>query len=63
MAQRGIVLTYETIREWCNKFTSYFAKELKRQNRTKLGSTWHLEEVFQVDSASSKALVFLLRSY
>ena len=46
MAQRGIGLSYETIREWCDKFGPYFAEELKRQNRTKLGSKWHLDEVF-----------------
>lgn len=46
MAERGIVLTYETVREWCLKFGPYFANALKRRNRKKIGSKWHLDEVF-----------------
>jgi transposase-like protein len=38
MAQRGIQLTYETVREWCGKFGPYFAEELQKRNRAKLGS-------------------------
>jgi transposase-like protein len=30
MAMRGVQLTYETVREWCGKFGSYFAEELRR---------------------------------
>ncbi len=29
MAQRGIVLTYETVRQWCQKFGQTAANELK----------------------------------
>jgi putative transposase len=46
MAERGIVLTYESVRDWCLKFGPYFANELKRRNRTRIGSKWHLDEVF-----------------
>jgi putative transposase len=46
MAERGIVLTYETVRDWCPKFGPYFANELKQRNRKKIGSKWHLDEVF-----------------
>jgi transposase-like protein len=28
MAERGVVLTYETVRDWCLKFGPYFANEL-----------------------------------
>src|SRR5690349_8692736 len=45
MAERGIVLTYETIRQWCLKFGQGYANELKRR-RPKPGDTWHLDEVF-----------------
>jgi putative transposase len=45
MAQRGIVLTYETIRQWCLKFGQSYANELKRR-RTCPGDKWHLDEVF-----------------
>ena len=46
MARRGVQLTYETVREWCDKFGPYFAEELRRRNKGKLGSKWHLDEVF-----------------
>ncbi len=29
MAQRGVILTYETVRDWCAKFGNTFAKRLK----------------------------------
>jgi putative transposase len=46
MARRGVQLSYETVREWCDKFGPYFAEELRRRNKGKLGSKWHLDEVF-----------------
>ena len=46
MARRGVQLTYETVREWCGKFGSHFAEELRRRNKWKLGSKWYLDEVF-----------------
>jgi len=46
MARRGIELTYETVREWCGKFGPYFAEELRKKNRPKLGAKWFLDEVF-----------------
>lgn len=45
MAERGIVLTYETIRQWCLKFGQRYANELKKR-RPKPGDIWHLDEVF-----------------
>jgi putative transposase len=45
MAERGIVLTYETVRRWCQKFGQTSANELKHR-RSRLGDTWHLDEVF-----------------
>ncbi len=45
MAQRGVVLTSETIRQWCLKFGQTYANELKRR-RPKTGDKWHLDEVF-----------------
>src|SRR5436190_984399 len=46
VARRGVLLTYETVREWCDKFGPVLTEELKRRNRQKLGSKWHLDEVF-----------------
>ena len=40
MAMRGVQLTYETVREWCAKFGSHFAEELRRRNKRRLGSKW-----------------------
>jgi putative transposase len=45
MAYRGIYLTYETIRRWCNTFGASYAAKLKRR-RPKLGDKWFLDEVF-----------------
>ena len=40
--ERGIIVSYETIRRWCDKFGSDFANLLKAARR-KPGSTWHLD--------------------
>ena len=45
MAARGAVLTYETVRQWCQKFGQQYAKQL-RQPRAQTGDKWHLDEVF-----------------
>jgi putative transposase len=43
--ERGIVVSYETVRRWCDKFGAGFAHRVKAVRR-KLGSTWHLDELF-----------------
>src|SRR6266542_6478822 len=45
MAARGIVLSYETIRQWCRKFGQQYANQLRRR-RAQTGDKWHLDEVF-----------------
>ncbi|WP_043838627.1 IS6 family transposase [Muricoccus aerilatus] len=45
LAERGIIVTRERIRNWCCKFGSEFAAKLRRR-RPKPGDTWHLDEVF-----------------
>jgi putative transposase len=45
MAFRGVLLTYETVRNWCDKFGLTYAAQLKRR-RPKLGDQWHRDEVF-----------------
>ncbi len=45
LAQREIVVSYETIRQWCEKFGPGYAARLKRR-QGRLGDTWHLDEVF-----------------
>ncbi|KAA0996114.1 IS6 family transposase [Paraburkholderia panacisoli] len=43
--ERGIVVSYETVRRWCDKFGTGFAHRVKA-GRRKPGSTWHLDELF-----------------
>ena len=45
LAQRGITVTYETIRRWCRTFGRAYARRL-RHRRGRLGDTWHLDELF-----------------
>ena len=45
LAERGITVTYETIRQWCRKFGPEYARRLKRR-QGRLGDTWHLDELF-----------------
>ena len=45
LAERGVVVTYETIRRWCRKFGQTYANALRRR-RPRPGDTWHLDEVF-----------------
>ena len=44
LAERGIVVTHESIRHWCLKFGAEFARKLRRR-RPQPGDTWHLDEV------------------
>jgi putative transposase len=43
--ERGVVVSYETIRRWCDKFGAGFVRRVKVA-RPKPGTTWHLDEVF-----------------
>ena len=43
--ERGVIVSYETIRRRCDKFGAGFAHRIKTA-RCKPGSTWHLDEVF-----------------
>jgi len=45
LAERGVLLTYETIRRWCRKFGRSFANSVRRR-RPRPGDKWHLDEVF-----------------
>ncbi len=44
LAQRGIVVTYETVRQWCLKFGQLYANELRRR-RPRCGDKWYLDEM------------------
>jgi putative transposase len=45
LAERGITVSYETIRLWCIKFGAIYSKRLKRKHRG-YGDTFFIDEVF-----------------
>jgi putative transposase len=45
MLERGIVVSHETIRQWCATFGQTYASGLRRR-RPRPGDTWHLDEVY-----------------
>jgi putative transposase len=42
---RGVTVTYESVRHWCDRFGAQFAHYAKAR-RGRPGTTWHLDEVF-----------------
>src|SRR3712207_2735420 len=44
LAERGVSVTHESIRQWCLRFGAGFARRLRRR-RPRPGDTWHLDEV------------------
>ena len=44
LAERGLDVSYETVRRWVLKFGPLFAKELRRR-RHRATSQWHLDEM------------------
>ena len=45
LAQRGVVVSYETVRQWCLKFGQTYANELRRC-RPRCGDHWHPDEMY-----------------
>jgi putative transposase len=45
MLERGVVVSHETVRQWCGKFGQIYANGLRRR-RPRPGDKWHLDEVF-----------------
>jgi len=45
LAMRGVILSYETVREWGLKFGQTYANGLRRKS-PRPGDRWHLDEVF-----------------
>jgi putative transposase len=45
LAERGIIVSYESIRLWCIKFGSEYARRLKRRHQG-YGGTFYIDEVF-----------------
>ena len=58
LAERGIAVSYETVRRWTNHFGPKIAADL-RKRRPKPHTTWHLDEVYlKIDGR----LVYLWRA-
>lgn len=45
MLERGVIVSYETVRHWCVQFGQTYASGLRRR-RPRPGDKWHLDEVF-----------------
>ena len=45
LAQRGVEVSYESVRRWCEKFGPEYAARARRR-QPQLGDTWYLDEVF-----------------
>lgn len=45
VAQRGIIVTHESIRLWCNKFGPKYAARLRKKHQG-YGDTFYIDEVF-----------------
>ncbi|KUO14372.1 hypothetical protein AQJ91_47135 [Streptomyces dysideae] len=50
--ERGVVVSHETIRQWCSKFGQSHADALRRR-RPRPGDKWHLDELHQDQSRPS----------
>ena len=45
LAERGIIVSYEAIRFWCQKFGPGYARSI-RKKQGRLGDIWHVDELF-----------------
>ncbi len=45
LAERGVTVSYEGIRQWCQTFGLAYARTLRRR-RGRMGDTWYLDELF-----------------
>ena len=45
LAERGVIVTRESVRQWCIRVGADLAHRLRRR-RPRPGDTWHLDEVF-----------------
>jgi putative transposase len=55
MLGRGIILSHETVRQWCAKFGQTYANALRRR-RARPGDKWHVDEVFIIISGQRRYL-------
>ena len=46
LAERGIAVTYETVRVWVARFGPLIARRLAAPSRPDRAASWHLDEMF-----------------
>ncbi len=45
LAARGIIVSYQTVCLWAEKFGRHFASEIRMRSARQLGKKWHLDEI------------------
>jgi putative transposase len=55
MLERGVIVSYESIRRWCLKFGQAYANSLRRRH-PRPGDKWHPDEVFIKNNGEQKYL-------
>ena len=45
LAERGVIVSHESVRQWCQKFGLDYARDLRRRQGRR-GDIWHLDELF-----------------
>lgn len=43
LAERGIMVSHQTVRLWAEKFGTHFATEIRKRSAGRLGDKWHLD--------------------
>src|SRR3954447_18296249 len=60
-AVRGIVFSYEAVREWEAKLTPTLAEDLRRRRRGKVGRSWYVDETSYEDRCVKSVLFSAVR--
>lgn len=45
LAERGIIVSHQTIRKWSEKFGRQYANKIRKRSATECDDKWHLDEV------------------
>ncbi len=45
-AERGIIFSHETVRDWVVRFTPFITKELRSRRAGKAGESWYIDETY-----------------
>jgi len=45
LAERGIIVSHQTVRAWAEKFGRRFAVDIRRRSTGQFADKWHLDEV------------------